>query len=206
GGGGAVTSFNGRDGAVVSQAGDYSTAMVNENTNLYFTEPRVRSTPLTGLTVTNTPISSTNTFIQALGRLQGQIHNREVSFSKNTAFNKNFGTTAGTVMQGDGAYSKSESDSRYLRTTGGGLSGTLVLNDNVQLRLGTTAEAGSWGLKIQGGANNNTLFDMGQDILFRDNNGFDTRFIFRRSTGSFTASGNINANVGVFGGSSSASP
>src|SRR5690606_4471838 len=123
GGGGAVTSFNGRDGAVVSQAGDYSTAMVNENTNLYFTEPRVRSTPLTGLTVTNTPISSTNTFIQALGRLQGQINNREVSFSKNTAFNKNFGTTAGTVMQGDGAYSKSESDSRYLRTTGGGLSG-----------------------------------------------------------------------------------
>src|SRR5690606_4234907 len=130
----------------------------------------------------------------------------EPAFSKNTAFNKNFGTSAGTVMQGDGAYSKSESDSRYLRTTGGGLSGTLVLNDNVQLRLGTTAEAGSWGLKIQGGANNNTLFDMGQDILFRDNNGFDTRFIFRRSTGSFTASGNINANVGVFGGSSSASP
>src|SRR5690606_31654921 len=60
----------------------------------------------------------------------------EPAFSKNTAFNKNFGTSAGTVMQGDGAYSKSESDSRYLRTTGGGLSGTLVLNDNVQLRLG----------------------------------------------------------------------
>ena len=81
GGGGAVTSFNGRDGAVVSQAGDYSTAMVNENTNLYFTEARVRGTDLTGLTVTNTPISSTNTFIQALGRLQGQINNRDLSFS-----------------------------------------------------------------------------------------------------------------------------
>lgn len=73
---GGVDTFNGRDGAVTSQAGDYSTTMVSEGTNLYFTEPRVRATPLTGLTVTNTPISSTNTFLQALGRLQGQINDR----------------------------------------------------------------------------------------------------------------------------------
>src|SRR5699024_11244046 len=114
--------------------------MVNENTNLYFTEARVRATPLTGLTVSNTPISSTNTFIQALGRLQGQINNREVSFTKNTAFNKNFGTSAGTVMQGDAAYTKGESDGLFVHLTGDDTkNGSLFLDKGRYDAIGSTS-------------------------------------------------------------------
>ncbi|EKF56240.1 hypothetical protein I215_01918 [Galbibacter marinus] len=127
GGGGAVTSFEGRDGAVTSQVGDYNTSEVTENGNLYFTEGRVRGTTLDGLSISNTPITSTNSFIQALGRLQGQINNREVSFSKNTAFNKNFGTSSGTVMQGNSAYTKSESDDKYLLNTTDTFDGVLTV-------------------------------------------------------------------------------
>ena len=40
---GGVTSFNTRTGAVVSEAGDYNTSEVTEDTNLYFTQARARS-------------------------------------------------------------------------------------------------------------------------------------------------------------------
>ena len=75
GGGGAVTSFNTRTGAIVPQAGDYTTSIVNEGSNLYFTEARVRSTPLTGYTVgSNTAILATDTVLQAFGKTQAQIN------------------------------------------------------------------------------------------------------------------------------------
>jgi hypothetical protein len=54
-GGTGVVSFNGRDGAVTSQSGDYDTSQVTEVTNLYFTEARVRATLLTGFSADNTP-------------------------------------------------------------------------------------------------------------------------------------------------------
>lgn len=129
GGGGAVTSFNGRDGAVVSQAGDYSTAMVNENTNLYFTEARVRGTDLTGLTVTNTPISSTNTFIQALGRLQGQINDRITG--SYTGFDSRYVNVDGDTMTG-------------ALTAGNGITvtgGHLNLNDFRRVNFGNSQDA-----------------------------------------------------------------
>lgn len=43
GGGGAVDSVFGRSGAVTAQAGDYSTALVTELTNLYYTDARARA-------------------------------------------------------------------------------------------------------------------------------------------------------------------
>lgn len=77
GGGGAVTSFNGRDGAVVAEVGDYSTTQVTEGTNQYFTQARVRTTPLTGYTVgANTAITATDNILQAFQKLQGQINVR----------------------------------------------------------------------------------------------------------------------------------
>lgn len=42
GGGGAVSSVFGRDGAVVAEAGDYTTDLVTEGANLYFTDQRAR--------------------------------------------------------------------------------------------------------------------------------------------------------------------
>jgi hypothetical protein len=73
--GGAVTSFNGRDGAVVSVSGDYNTSQVTESTNLYFTEARVRSTVLTGFTTNTTAITAADSVLVALGKAQGQINN-----------------------------------------------------------------------------------------------------------------------------------
>lgn len=43
-------------------------------TNLFFTEPRVRSTPLTGLNVAGGSIASTDTLIVAMGKIQNQIN------------------------------------------------------------------------------------------------------------------------------------
>lgn len=51
----------------------FSTTNLSEGTNLYFTEARVRSTVLTGLTTSNTVISATDSVLTALGYLQGQI-------------------------------------------------------------------------------------------------------------------------------------
>lgn len=53
-----------------------TTTNIPEGTNLYFTEARVRSTPLTGYTVgTNTALTATDNFLQAMGKLQSQINN-----------------------------------------------------------------------------------------------------------------------------------
>ena len=51
-----------------------NTLAVPELSNLYFTEARVRSTPLTGFTATNTPITATDSVLVALGEAQGQIN------------------------------------------------------------------------------------------------------------------------------------
>lgn len=51
-----------------------NTAAVPEQTNLYFTEARVRSTPLTGYSSgANTPLAATDTILQAFGKIQGQL-------------------------------------------------------------------------------------------------------------------------------------
>lgn len=43
GGGGLITSVFGRTGAVVAQSGDYTTSLVTEGTNLYYTDARARA-------------------------------------------------------------------------------------------------------------------------------------------------------------------
>ena len=78
-GGTGVVSFNGRDGAVTSQSGDYNTSQVAEVTNLYFTEARVRSTPLTGFSADNTPIVSTDSVLVGFNKAQGQINARALA-------------------------------------------------------------------------------------------------------------------------------
>lgn len=53
----AVTSVFGRTGAIVAQAGDYTTTLVAEGTNLYFTDQRARnviSSSITGIDYSNT--------------------------------------------------------------------------------------------------------------------------------------------------------
>lgn len=50
------------------------TSVVPENTNQYFTTARVLATALTGLSVTGSTIASTDTILQAFGKLQNQVN------------------------------------------------------------------------------------------------------------------------------------
>ena len=53
-----------------------TTSEINEGTKLFFTEPRVRQTVLTGLdTSTATPALATDQLLAAIGKLQAQINN-----------------------------------------------------------------------------------------------------------------------------------
>lgn len=64
------------------------------------------------------------------------FNNKENAFSKNTAFNKNFGITAGTVVEGGTLGANAYNSTAYLPLTGGSLSGYLSLNDRIPLVLG----------------------------------------------------------------------
>lgn len=79
-----VTSVFGRTGAVTAQSGDYTTAQVTESGNLYFTEARVRSTALTGLSATNSAIVATDSVLVGFNKAQGQINAREPSITAGT--------------------------------------------------------------------------------------------------------------------------
>lgn len=96
GGAGAVSSVFSRTGAVVAQAGDYTTAQVTESGNLYFTDARARS---------------------ALSGANG------ISYVAGTGvISPSYGSTANTVAQGNDARF---TDSRApTGAAGGELSGT----------------------------------------------------------------------------------
>ena len=59
--------------------------------------------------------------------LQSALNGKEDSFSKNTAFNKNFGTTAGTVMEGDTAIPADFTDLNDTPASYTGQSGKVVV-------------------------------------------------------------------------------
>lgn len=67
----AVTSVN----SVTPTAGNVvlTTNNIAENTNLYFTEARVRATPLTGFSSGAGTVSATDTVLQAVNKLDGNI-------------------------------------------------------------------------------------------------------------------------------------
>jgi hypothetical protein len=74
--------------------------------NAYVSPERLRSgvlgTPMLGLSIgSNTAIIATDNLIVAIGKAQAQINAREPSFSKNTGFNRAFGTAVNTVAQGN---------------------------------------------------------------------------------------------------------
>ena len=60
--------------AVGSSAIANTDALPEGSTNLYHTSQRVRDTPLTGFTASNTPITATDSLLQAAGKAQGQIN------------------------------------------------------------------------------------------------------------------------------------
>lgn len=80
-----VLSWNGRLGVVVPQSGDYTTTIVTEGTNKYYTAARVLAEVLTGLSTATTAISATDSVLVALGKAQGQITARELASNKGIA-------------------------------------------------------------------------------------------------------------------------
>jgi len=81
-----------------------TTTVVAEGTNLYFTAARARSviSGTSPIAYNSTDgVISANIGISDVSGLSGALNGKEPTFSKNTAFNKNFGTTVGTVCQGD---------------------------------------------------------------------------------------------------------
>lgn len=72
-----------------------SSTAVPEGVNLYFTEPRVRATALTGFTSTAGTILGSDTILTALGKLDGNINNMTANFLPLSG-----GTMAGTLSMG----------------------------------------------------------------------------------------------------------
>ena len=66
-----VSSVFGRTGAVTATSGDYTTLLVTENTNLYFTNARAIASTLTGYTSGAGTVSATDTILQAIQKLNG---------------------------------------------------------------------------------------------------------------------------------------
>jgi hypothetical protein len=69
----AVTSVFGRTGAVVATSGDYTTAQVTESGNLYFTNARAIASTLTGYTSGAGTITSSDSILSAIQKLNGNI-------------------------------------------------------------------------------------------------------------------------------------
>lgn len=95
---GGVASFNGRIGSVMPQAGDYTTSIVaegsnlyytsarfntafsakstsdlSEGTNLYFTEARAIASPITGFSSSAGTLAPTDSILQSINKLDGNI-------------------------------------------------------------------------------------------------------------------------------------
>src|SRR5699024_496458 len=96
-------SFNGSGGGYLSLNGEWR---INENSFWHSGNLRSNSQNDARYAFQTTSINA-GTGLTGGGNL-----------SSNRTINVNFGTTAGTVMQGNTAYTKSESDGRYVNNTG----------------------------------------------------------------------------------------
>lgn len=66
-----VSSVYGRTGAITATAGDYTTSLVTEGSNLYYTNARVIAAPITGYTSGSGTVSASDTILQAIQKLNG---------------------------------------------------------------------------------------------------------------------------------------
>lgn len=116
-----VTTVFARNGAISAQTGDYSADQITETANRKF------------------QTANQNTFNDATSSIQGQLNSKETSIgTKNTAFNKNFGTTSETIAEGNDlrikngqtAYGWGNHDGLYLPLTGGTIIGDLKASGN----------------------------------------------------------------------------
>lgn len=115
-----------------------TTSDITEGTRLYFTEPRVRSTVLTGLVLQNVPVTETDDIVTAHGKFQGQLNNKTslaLGNSSTTALAGN--STTSSVAEGSNLYF---TEARVRATPLTGLStatgGVISASDTVLASLG----------------------------------------------------------------------
>lgn len=113
GGGGTVISVNGLTGAVV-----LTTTNISEGTRLYFTTARVLATALTGLSITGSAITSSDTILQAFGKLQNQING--ISTPDLQQVTDVGGETTNKITSGDGAGNETVIGNGAIRIETGG--------------------------------------------------------------------------------------
>ena len=78
-----------------------TTTDIPEGTRLYFTEDKVRATPISNVALVNTPISASDNMQQALGKLQGQVNVKTSLTLGNTAYTAMAGnTTTSGISEG----------------------------------------------------------------------------------------------------------
>lgn len=80
-GGGTVTSVNGDPGPAVS----LDSGEIPEGANLYFTQARVRATPLTGFVAAPGTVTAADTVLSAFEKLQGSISPALLNFTDENA-------------------------------------------------------------------------------------------------------------------------
>jgi hypothetical protein len=117
-----VTSVFGRAGAVVAASGDYTTSLVTESGNLYFTNARAIAATLTGYTSGAGTISASDSILGAIQKLNGNIGALVTGVS--TVFGR-----SGAVVAASGDYSFSQ------------ISGSLAIS---QINASGTASSGTY--------------------------------------------------------------
>ena len=81
-----------------------STSNLSEGTNLYFTTARVRATDLSGLNVTGGSVISTDTILQAFGKIQNQLNTLSGSVIYQGVWNASTNTPSLTSSSGTKGY------------------------------------------------------------------------------------------------------
>jgi hypothetical protein len=100
----AVTSVFGRTGAVVAASGDYTTAQVTESGNLYFTNARAIASTLTGYTSGAGTITSSDSILSAIQKLNGNIGALTTGVSSVNGFTGAVTLTTSNIAEGTNLY------------------------------------------------------------------------------------------------------
>lgn len=144
-----VTSIFGRNGNVVAQSGDYNTSQVTESGNLYFTNARVLTAPITGYSAGAGTITSADNVLTAINKLSGNIAASVTGVSS-------FATRGGAVVPVAGDYA-SLTETLTNKTLTSGTNTFPTFNQNTT---GTAASAATFttprtinGVSFNGSAN-----------------------------------------------------
>jgi hypothetical protein len=100
----AVTSVFGRTGAVVATSGDYNTSQVTESGNLYFTNARAIASTLTGYTSGAGTITSSDSILSAIQKLNGNIGALTTGVSSVNGFTGAVTLTTSNIAEGTNLY------------------------------------------------------------------------------------------------------